>query len=84
MTTISDETKALILADKEFMRQIIAVYFGTAETITNRRPALRSHRCRSRPGRVSGERTAHERKRIYALQSVLRSARKHRKTARHE
>ena len=26
MTTISDETKALILADKEFMRQIIAAY----------------------------------------------------------
>ena len=28
MTTISDETKALILADKEFMRQIIAAYLG--------------------------------------------------------
>ena len=28
MTTISDETKALILADKDFMRQIIAAYLG--------------------------------------------------------
>ena len=28
MTTISDETKALILADKEFMRQIISTYLN--------------------------------------------------------